>query len=82
MDHNDLTHSVWNIQTPFIGTICNCNRDCMAYRIQYQKELAQVMWRRNMWQLSTRNAARPVGSTRGSAFLPGLIMSERLASAV
>jgi Pyruvate/2-oxoacid:ferredoxin oxidoreductase delta subunit len=45
LDRNGLTHSVWTFQTPFIGAICNCNRDCMAYRIQYRKELAKVMWR-------------------------------------
>lgn len=45
LDRNGLTHSVWTFQTPFIGAICNCNRDCMAYRVQYRKELAKVMWR-------------------------------------
>jgi NAD-dependent dihydropyrimidine dehydrogenase PreA subunit len=45
LDRQGLTHSVWTFQTPFIGAICNCDRDCMAYRIQYREELAQVMWR-------------------------------------
>ena len=45
LDENGQTHSVWTFQTPFIGAICNCDRDCMAYKIQYQLELAKVMWK-------------------------------------
>lgn len=45
LDQEGFTHSVWTFQTPFIGTICNCDQDCMAYKIQYRFELAQVMWK-------------------------------------
>ncbi|MDW7772123.1 MAG: 4Fe-4S binding protein [Desulfobulbaceae bacterium] len=45
LDKKGLTHSVWTFQTPFIGAVCNCDRDCMAYRIQHRKKLAKVMWR-------------------------------------
>lgn len=45
LDTEGLTHSVWTFETPYIGAICNCDRDCMAYRLQYQKELAKVMWK-------------------------------------
>lgn len=45
LDTEGLTHSVWTFQTPFIGAICNCDRSCMAYRVQYKKELAKVMWK-------------------------------------
>jgi ferredoxin len=45
LDTKGLTHSVWTFQTPFIGAICNCDQDCMAYRVQYKKELAKVMWK-------------------------------------
>lgn len=55
LDRNGLTHSVWTFQTPFIGAICNCNRDCMAYRVQYRKELAQVMWRAEYVALIDQN---------------------------
>ena len=45
LDQKGFTHSVWTFQTPFIGAICNCDHDCMAYKVQYQFELAQVMWK-------------------------------------
>lgn len=48
MRHHDgegLTHSVWTFQTPFIGAVCNCDRNCMAYLVQYRKKLAKVMWK-------------------------------------
>lgn len=45
LDTEGMTHSVWTFQTPFITAVCNCDQDCMAYRIQYEKELAKVMWK-------------------------------------
>lgn len=45
LDRAGMAHSVWTFRTPFIGAICNCDRDCMAHRIQYREKLAQVMWR-------------------------------------
>jgi Pyruvate/2-oxoacid:ferredoxin oxidoreductase delta subunit len=45
LDGEGMTHSVWTFQTPFIGAICNCDQDCMAYLVQYRKKLAKVMWK-------------------------------------
>ncbi len=45
LDQEGLTHSVWTFQTPFIAALCNCDQDCMAYRIQYRLELGKVMWK-------------------------------------
>jgi Pyruvate/2-oxoacid:ferredoxin oxidoreductase delta subunit len=45
LDTEGLTHSVWTFQTPFIGAVCNCDQDCMAYLFQYRKKLAKVMWK-------------------------------------
>ena len=45
LDREGLSHSVWTFQTPFIGAVCNCDQNCMAYLIQYQKNLAKVMWK-------------------------------------
>jgi NAD-dependent dihydropyrimidine dehydrogenase PreA subunit len=45
LDTEGLTHSVWTFQVPFIGAVCNCDQDCMAYVVQYRKKLAKVMWK-------------------------------------
>lgn len=45
LDAEGLTHSVWTFQTPFIGAVCNCDHDCMAYRVEYRSKLAKVMWK-------------------------------------
>jgi Pyruvate/2-oxoacid:ferredoxin oxidoreductase delta subunit len=45
LDANGMTHSVWTFQTPFIGAVCNCDHDCMAYRVEYRSQLARVMWK-------------------------------------
>jgi len=29
-DKKGLVHSVWTFKTPFIGAICNCDRDCIG----------------------------------------------------
>ena len=41
LDAKGLMHSVWTFKTPFIGGICNCDQDCMAYksRVQYKLPL-------------------------------------------
>lgn len=31
-EHDGLTHSIWTFKTPYIGGICNCDQDCMAYK--------------------------------------------------
>lgn len=45
LDAEGMTHSVWTFNTPYIGAICNCDQDCMAYRVQYRSQLAKVMWK-------------------------------------
>lgn len=42
---NGNTHSVWTVGTPFIGAICNCDRNCMAYKFQMELKIAKVMWK-------------------------------------
>ena len=44
-DRNGLVHSIWTFKTPFIGAICNCDHDCMAYKIQISSELINVMFK-------------------------------------
>ncbi|MCF6291004.1 MAG: hypothetical protein L3J03_08430 [Desulfobacterales bacterium] len=45
LDEQGNTHSVWTFQTPFIGSLCNCDRDCVAYRVQERMALGKVMWK-------------------------------------
>ncbi|MCL4475742.1 MAG: 4Fe-4S ferredoxin [Nitrospirae bacterium] len=45
LDTEGNTHSVWTFNTPFIGAVCNCNRDCMAYRFQLQMKTGKAMWK-------------------------------------
>lgn len=44
-DQKGLVHSIWTLKTPFIGAICNCDRDCLAYNIQISNELMNVMFK-------------------------------------
>lgn len=44
-DSEGLIHSIWTFKTPYIGAICNCDRDCMAYSAQVKSELIQVMFK-------------------------------------
>ncbi len=30
-DEEGLVHSVWTLVTPYVATLCNCDRDCRAY---------------------------------------------------
>lgn len=45
LDEQGLVHSIWTFNTPFIGALCNCDRDCMAYQVQLTMKIAQVMWK-------------------------------------
>ena len=45
LDTEGMTHSVWTYNTPFIGAICNCDRDCMAYRFQMKMKAGKAMWK-------------------------------------
>jgi ferredoxin len=44
-DKQGLVHSIWTFKTPFIGGICNCDHDCLAYRMQVTRNLVQVMFK-------------------------------------
>ncbi len=44
-DKEGLIHSIWTFKTPFIGSICNCDRDCLAYKFQVSEDLMQVMFK-------------------------------------
>ncbi|MDH5299038.1 MAG: hypothetical protein OEV91_08465, partial [Desulfobulbaceae bacterium] len=45
LDAEGKVHSVWTFNTPFIGAICNCDRDCMAYRFEQTMGLGRAMWK-------------------------------------
>lgn len=45
LDDEGQVHSVWTFNTPLIGAICNCDRDCMAYRYEKTLSLGKVMWK-------------------------------------
>ncbi len=44
LDKEGLVHSVWTFDTPFIGGLCNCDQDCMAYRMQVGTGMMQVFF--------------------------------------
>jgi ferredoxin len=45
LDKEGLVHSVWTFKTPFIGGLCNCDQDCMAYRMTHVRKDYPVMFR-------------------------------------
>ncbi len=45
LDKEGLVHSVWTFKTPFIGGLCNCDQDCMAYRMTHVRRDYRVMFR-------------------------------------
>jgi len=44
-DNEGLIHSVWTFKTPYIGAICNCDQDCVAYRICHSEDYFRMMFR-------------------------------------
>jgi len=44
-DEQGMVHSIWTFKTPYIGGLCNCDQDCLAYRMQIKANLLQVMFR-------------------------------------
>jgi len=44
-DRAGLVHSIWTFKTPYIGAICNCDRDCLAYRLQVSSDLLNMMFK-------------------------------------
>ena len=45
LDKEGLVHSVWTFKTPYIGGLCNCDQDCMAFRISYERSYFQNVFR-------------------------------------
>ena len=45
LDKEGLVHSVWTFKTPYIGGMCNCDQDCIAYRITHARGYYPVMFR-------------------------------------
>ncbi|MBM4326659.1 MAG: 4Fe-4S dicluster domain-containing protein [Deltaproteobacteria bacterium] len=44
-DREGLIHSIWTFKTPYIGGLCNCDHDCVAYRVQVKQNLMRTMFR-------------------------------------
>jgi ferredoxin len=44
-DKQGMMHSIWTFKAPYIGGICNCDQDCLAYRTQVKTNLMQTMFR-------------------------------------
>ena len=44
-DRKGLVHSIWTFKTPYIGAICNCDHDCLAYRLQVSSDLMNIMFK-------------------------------------
>ena len=44
-DKEGLMHSVWTFKTPYLGGLCNCDQDCMAYRANYSHHYFKNMFR-------------------------------------
>jgi ferredoxin len=44
-DKQGLVHSIWTFKTPYIGGVCNCDQDCMAYRLHVKTNLLPTMFR-------------------------------------
>jgi len=45
LDKEGLVHSVWTFKTPYIGGLCNCDQDCMAFRITHARGYFKNMFR-------------------------------------
>jgi ferredoxin len=45
LDKEGLVHSVWTFKTPYIGGLCNCDHDCMAFRITHERGYFKNMFR-------------------------------------
>ena len=45
LDKRGTVHSVWTFKSPYIGGLCNCDQDCMAFRITHERRYFQNMFR-------------------------------------
>jgi ferredoxin len=44
-DEEGLVHSIWSSVTPYVSAICNCDRDCIAYKGQIERRGAASFFR-------------------------------------
>lgn len=44
-DRRGLLHSVWTMKTPYISSLCNCDQDCVAYRISFKTGVMKNLYR-------------------------------------
>jgi len=44
-DEQGMVHSVWTFKTPYIGGLCNCDQDCVPYRVMVKYDMVQTMFR-------------------------------------
>lgn len=44
-DKQGLVHSIWTFKAPYISGLCNCDQDCIAYRINAKTDLIKNMFR-------------------------------------
>lgn len=87
MDREGLIHSLWTFKTPFIDALCNCDQDCVAYRICHAEDYFKIMYR-GEWiasvQLDNCNGCRncmrhcQFGAIRYSAAQEKVIVDPRL----
>jgi ferredoxin len=57
-DEEGLVHSIWTGVTPYVIGICNCDRDCMAYKLYIEERGAPYFFRAEYicqvdWELCT-----------------------------
>ena len=45
LEGEGMIHSIWTFGTPFIGAICSCDKNCMAYNVQVKMNIARAMWK-------------------------------------
>jgi hypothetical protein len=49
LDKEGLVHSVLTFKTPYIGGLCNCDQDCMAYRVTYEGTICRICSAASRW---------------------------------
>ncbi len=77
LDKEGLVHSVWTFKTPFIGGLCNCDQDCMAYRITHARKDYPVMFRAEWIATVSADACYGCGVCRASCNKNAISLSPR-----
>ena len=44
-DKQGLVHSIWTFKTPYISGLCNCDQDCLSYRVNAKTNLTKNIFR-------------------------------------